>query len=79
MAGKKNTKAAPKTTPIKEKMTKSQMIAEIAERTEISKKQVSGVFDELSNLIGRHIRKGGAGEFTIPGLLKIKTRIRPRT
>ena len=34
MAGKKNTKAAPKTTPIKEKMTKSQMIAEIAERTQ---------------------------------------------
>ena len=33
--------------------------------------------DELADLIERHIKKGGAGEFTMPGLLKIKTVKKP--
>ena len=31
------------------------------------------MFDELADLIELHIKKGEAGEFTMPGLLKIKT------
>lgn len=77
MAASKSKPAAPKRTPIKDKMTKTQMLAEISENTQLTKKQVSAVFDELIVLINRHIRKGGAGEFTLPGLLKIKTKIRP--
>ena len=72
-------KAAPKKkmTAIKEKYTKSAILAEIADNTELSKKQVSSVLDELSDLIERHVKKGGAGEFTLPGLLKIKTVKKP--
>jgi nucleoid DNA-binding protein len=72
-------KAAPakKLTAIKEKYTKSSILAEIADNTELSKKQVSNVIDELSDLIQRHVKKGGAGEFTLPGLLKIKTVKKP--
>ena len=72
-------KAAPakKLTAIKEKYTKSTILAEIADNTELSKKQVSNVIDELSDLIQRHVKKGGAGEFTLPGLLKIKTVKKP--
>lgn len=86
MAAKKATakktaakKAAPKKkmTAIKEKYTKSAILAEIADNTELSKKQVSSVLDELSDLIERHVKKGGAGEFTLPGLLKIKTVKKP--
>ncbi len=86
MAAKKATakkpaakKAAPKKklTAIKEKYTKSAILAEIAENTELSKKQVSSVLDELSDLIERHVKKNGAGEFTLPGLLKIKTVKKP--
>ncbi|XOV87455.1 MAG: HU family DNA-binding protein [Pseudomonadota bacterium] len=74
------TKAAPKKAPaIKDKYTKSTILAEIATNTELSKKQVSAVLDELSSIIERHIRKGGAGEFTMPGLLKIKTVKKPAT
>jgi nucleoid DNA-binding protein len=68
-------KAAPakKLTAIKEKYTKSSILAEIADNTELSKKQVSNVIDELSDLIQRHVKKGG----TLPGLLKIKTVKKP--
>ena len=62
---------------IKDKYTKGQILGEIAESTELSKKQVSAILDELSGLIERHVKKGGAGEFTLPGLLKIKTVKKP--
>lgn len=58
-------------------MTKSQIFAEIAENTGLAKKEVAAVFDELSGLIDRHIRKRAVGQFTLPGLLKIKTVKRP--
>jgi nucleoid DNA-binding protein len=72
-------KAAPakKLTAIKAKYTKSAILAEIADNTELSKKQVSNVLDELGDLIERHVKKGSAGEFTLPGLLKIKTVKKP--
>ncbi len=72
MAAKKAKKTA-----IKDKYTKSAILAELAENTELSKKQVSAVLDELASLIERHVKKGGAGEFTMPGLLKIKTVKKP--
>ncbi|MBQ61858.1 MAG: DNA-binding protein [Gammaproteobacteria bacterium] len=58
---------------IKDRYTKSAVLSEIAENADLSKTQVATVLDELSTLIERHIRKGAAGEFTLPGLLKIKT------
>lgn len=61
----------PKT--IKERYTKTQILAEIAESTELSKKQVSSVLDELTDIIDRHIKKRACGEFVLPGLMKITT------
>lgn len=69
--------AAKKATAIQKKYTKTQILNEIAENTELSKKQVSAVLDELGVLIERHIKKRSIGEFTLPGLLKIKTVKRP--
>lgn len=66
-----------KTTAIKEKMTKSQILNEIAENTELSRKQVSAVFEELELLISRSIAKRGLGEFTVPGLMKVMTVKKP--
>jgi nucleoid DNA-binding protein len=62
-----------KATAIGEAMNKTQILSEIAENTGLSKKEVSGVFEELSSLIERHIKKRGAGTFTMPGLFKITT------
>lgn len=63
---------APKKLPaIKEQLTKTQIVTRIAEATELSKKQVNSVFDELGDLIERSVKPRGAGSFTIPGLCKI--------
>ena len=72
-------KAAPKKKlpAIKEKYTKTAILSEVASKTELSKKQVSAVLDELAILIERHVKKGAVGEFTLPGLLKIKTVKKP--
>lgn len=73
-------KAAPqKATALKEAMTKTQLYAEIAEQTELSKKQVGEVFDALTAIVERHIKKRAVGQFTLPGLLKVKTVRKPAT
>jgi nucleoid DNA-binding protein len=78
MAGKKTSKApAKKTTAITEKFTKTDILNAISEDTGLSKKQVGQVLDGLSDIIERHLKKRGAGEFTLPGLLKIKAVKRP--
>ena len=78
---KKAAVAAPvkKAPGIKAKMTKTAILNEIATNTSLSRAQVSSVMDELESVIERHIRKRSAGEFTLPGLLKIKAAKRPAT
>ncbi len=72
-------KAAPKkaTAAVTAKLSKSQVLTTIAEATELSRKQVGAVFDELESLVARSIGKKGLGEFTLPGLLKITTVKKP--
>ena len=88
IAKKTTTKAQPKAAAkavavtkklpaIKEKYTKSAIIADISTNADLSKKQVTAVFQALNYLIERHVKKGGVGEFTLPGLLKIKTVKKP--
>ena len=77
-AKKKAAPAAAKAAPaIKAKFTKTAILDEIATNTELTKKQVGSVLDELGSLIERHIRKRAVGEFTLPGLLKVKTVKKP--
>ena len=76
-------KAAPAPAPerkikiVKERYTKTQMLNEIAENTELSKKQVQAVLDELTAIIEGHVKKRAVGEFVLPGLLKITTVKKP--
>lgn len=51
--------------------TKTQIMAQIAEETELSKKDVAAVFDALTDQISHELSKKGSGAFTIPGLCKI--------
>jgi nucleoid DNA-binding protein len=83
-AAKKKTaakKAAPKAAPavkaIKTKMTKTQIVGSIADTTGLSKKQVGEVFGALENLIEGSIKSRSAGEFVLPGLMKITTVRKP--
>ena len=69
-------KAATKAKP----MTKSEILNQLAERTELSKKEVSAVLEELTNLIGEELsNKKGARVFNLPGLLKLYVQHKPAT
>ncbi len=73
-------KAAPAVVkPIAERQNKTQMLQQIADATELNKKQVQAVLDELTNIIEGHVKKKGVGEFVLPGLLKITTVKKPAT
>ena len=76
-AATKAAASAKRTPAVKKKYTKTEILNEIAQNTDLSKKQVSAVLDELGSVIERHIRKRSVGEFTLPGLLKIKSVVRP--
>jgi nucleoid DNA-binding protein len=80
-AAKKAKKAAPvkKAAAVRKPMTKSGIMAEISDKTGLTKKQVSSVLDEMTVLIERHIKKGGAGQFSLPGLMKVEVKRKPAT
>ncbi len=50
-------------------MTKSQVLATLAEKTGLAKKQVVEMLDALVALAYKEVK--GAGEFTLPGLGKL--------
>jgi len=59
------------------RFTKTQIVNQIAEETELSKKEVNGVLESLGDIIQLHINKKSVGEFVLPGLLKIQTVKKP--
>ena len=62
----KKVATAPKLKSITNRQTKSQILQEISDNTELSKKDVAAVFSSLGELIQRHMQKRGSGEFQIP-------------
>ena len=60
-------------------MTKSGIINEVVAKTDLTKKQVASVFEELGIIIERHIKQRSAHQFTLPGLLKIEVKRKPKT
>lgn len=68
-----------KTTALKDPMTKTQLVTTLAENLGQSKKEVNSFFEELSDQITRHVKKGSIGQFTLPGLLKIVVQKKPAT
>ncbi len=57
---------------VKKPLTKTQIIAEIAEATKLPKKDIDMVLEALAEEIKKSLGKKGAGAFTLPGLLKIE-------
>ena len=50
-------------------LTKTQIISHLADRSQLSKKQVTGLLDELSSLAVKETKK--AGQFVVPGFGKL--------
>jgi nucleoid DNA-binding protein len=59
--------------------TKSEILASIAEATQLTRKQVASVFDSLSEQIKFAVGKKGPGIFAVPGLMKITVINKPAT
>ena len=76
-AAAKKVAAKPAVKAISARYSKTQILSEIAESTDLSRKQVGSVIDELSVLIERHVKKRACGEFVLPGLMKITTVKKP--
>ena len=70
---------AKKITPVKDRLSKTQILDQIAECTELTRKQVGAVLDCLTDVIEAHVSKRGVGEFVLPGVLKISTVRKPAT
>jgi nucleoid DNA-binding protein len=66
-------KVAPKKLVAAKKIhTKTEIHRKIAENVGITRKQVSGVLEHLSEIIEVHLKKGGVGVIKLEGLLKIE-------
>jgi len=59
--------------------TKTEVYSNIAEETEMSKKDVGRVFEALEGRIRKALGKGGPKCFTIHGLCKITVQHKPAT
>ncbi len=68
---------AKKAATVKNRFSKTQILDQIAQETELSRKQVAAVLDSLTGVIESHVKKNAVGEFVLPGLLKISTVRKP--
>jgi nucleoid DNA-binding protein len=69
---KSSMKAAPKKLPsIREPLSKGSMIRAMADSTGIAKKDISCIIDTFTQVIKKHVQKGGPGKFVLPGLMKV--------
>ena len=68
-----------KLTAIREPYSKARLFAAIAEETGLARKDVAAVFDSLSDLMHRHLKKRATGQFTLPGLAKFTVATRKAT
>ena len=59
--------------PIKEALTKSGLVAHLAEASGVAAKEVRNVLAALEATVTASVHKKGAGSFTLPGLMKITT------
>ena len=60
-------------------MTKTEILAALAEDTGLTKKEVASVIDGLGTLIGKSLGKRGPGVFNLSGLMKVKVIRKPAT
>lgn len=70
-AAKQTSTASKKLPNVKDPMSKSSVIKAITDYTNLSRKEITSVFDSLTQIIEKHVKSGGPGKFVMPGLLKI--------
>ena len=70
-AAKKAPAKAGPAKPIKTALSKSGLVANLCEATNVAARDVRAVLAALESAVAGSVSKKGAGSFTLPGLLKI--------
>ena len=60
--------------PVKKTLTKSGLLALLAEKNGLTRKQAAGVLSTLENTILGSVHPKGVGTFALPGLMKVTLR-----
>ena len=60
-------------------LTKTQVLAALAEQTDLTRDQVRDVLDALGGLIASNLQEGAPGVLNLPGLMKVKVQRKPAT
>jgi len=63
----------------KTRMSKSQFVATLAEKSGLTKGQASSVLDTINAIVMQQLGKGGPGEVLLPGLLRLSVVEKPAT
>ncbi len=85
VGGAKSIKKAPTVTKVvkvgipKAPYKKSELLGVLAEQTQLTKKEVGSVLETIQAIAKVHLVKNGPGQFTLPGLFKMTTKIKPAT
>lgn len=64
---------------ISKPFNKSELMSCLSSMTGQSRKQISDTISCLQDIACAHMKRQGPGEFTLPGLLKMKTKHKPAT
>jgi nucleoid DNA-binding protein len=54
------------------RMTKAEIMSQIADETTLTKHQVESVLDALFDIMKQQLSKEGPGEFTLPNIVKLR-------
>ena len=60
-------------------MTKSEIVAGIADATGLAKTDVKSVFEAMAGQIKKSLGRSGPGAYTVPGLMKLVVKRKPAT
>jgi DNA-binding protein HU-beta len=61
------------------RMSKSQFVAALAEKSGLSKQQTMSALDTINTMVAQQLGRQGPGEVLIPGLLKLNVVEKPAT
>jgi len=61
------------------RMSKSQFVTALAEKSGLNKKQVTSMLDTINAVVAQQLSKRGPGEVLIPGLLRLNVVDKPAT
>jgi nucleoid DNA-binding protein len=67
------------TTTSEKPMSKTEIVSGIASATGLTKKQVSAVFEAMTDQIKKSLGRRGPGAYTVPGLMKLMVVRKPAT